>query len=220
LEQIKNTEKNYTISVNDYLKVDVFTNGGEKIIDPNSDFQENSKEKNTGDDNSPRFLVRENGRVQLPMIGNIQLAGFTLFEADSILAKKYNVFYKDVFVITKVLNKRVLVFGPLGGKVIPLENEDMNLIEVIALYGGITKEGKADNIRLIRGEPDNPSVQVIDLSTIEGMKKASLAVKAHDIIYIEPEKGILTESVKTILPIIGVVGNILTIVFLLVRGSK
>ena len=70
---------------------------------------------------------------------------------------------------------------------------------------------------MIRGDLDNPKVQVIDLSTIEGMKEAALDVQANDIIYIEPQKRRITESVREVASIVAVVGNIVTIIFLLTR---
>jgi polysaccharide export outer membrane protein len=218
---IETAEKNYKIRPNDYLVIAVYTNGGERIIDPNFELQTTT----TGggkpaETERPRFLVQETGIVQLPMIGNVMLGGLTVIQADSVLSMRYNQFYEGSFVMTKVINKRVFVFGALGGKVIPLENESMNLIEVLALYGGVTKDGKADNIRLIRGDLNNPQVQIIDLSTIEGMKKANLNVEVNDIIYIEEQKRIVSETLRDIIPIFSIIGNLLTVTFLVLRNTK
>lgn len=64
-----------------------------------------------------------------------------------------------------------MVFTGRGsGHVVPLDNEGMSLIEVLGLAGGITGS-KAYRVKLIRGDLRNPQVFLINLSTIEGMKK-------------------------------------------------
>jgi polysaccharide export outer membrane protein len=105
---------------------------------------------------------------------------------------------------------------------VALTNDNMNLIEVLAEVGGIPQTGKAHNIRLIRGDLSNPSVQVIDLTTIDGMRKASLQVEPNDIIYVEPLRRVFIEAFADVAPIIGTIANLGLTFFLInnyVRGT-
>ena len=210
---------NYNVQENDYLEVKVYTNGGEMIIDPNNEIM---KEMNAGTGNQqvrekPQFLVRKGGTVRLPLIGDVPVAGLTLHELDSLLQKEYSAYYEDVFVITKYVNKRVVVLGATGGQVIPLQNEDMNLLEVLALAGGTSPQDRVDNIRLIRGELQDPEVRIINLSTIEGMKQSSMKVLPGDIIYVEPVQRVTSEAIRDITPILGFVTSIITLGLLISR---
>lgn len=218
-KKVDQAERNYIIQPNDYLSLQVFSSGGERIIDP--DYELTKREQSVGKAfEPPRYLVKVDGTANLPMIGNIFLKGFNLYQADSILALEYSKYYKSPFVITRLLNKRVIVLGPatsMAGKVIPLENDNMNLIEVIAMYGGINENGKSYNIKLIRGNLKNPEVNIIDLSTIEGMKKANLAVYPNDIIYIEPRRRVFLESLREIAPVLSVVTNIVVALVVVFR---
>ena len=213
-------ERNYTIQVNDLLELDVYTNKGERIIDPDFELLKELRAGGGQAQNSrvnPRYLVQENGMVRLPMVGEINLKGYTLHQADSVLAKAFNEFYKETFIITRYVNKRVVVLGATGGQVIPLLNENMNLLEVLALSGGIAGRGKAHNIRLIRGDLDHPQVQLIDLSTIEGMRKASLRIEPGDIVYVEPVRRVLPETIRDVTPVIGLVANALTLLIVIIN---
>ena len=211
-------ERNYIIQPNDYLDVQVYTNRGERILDPNGEIlrslsgggvmQNQMQEK-------PRFLVQNNGIVKLPMVDYVKVAGLTLLETDSLLQVKFTQFYKDVYVITKVLNNRIIVLGSPGGQVIPMVNDNMNLLEVLAQAGGIDKNGKAHNIRLIRGDLQNPSVQIIDLSTIEGMRKAALNVEPNDIVYVEPVRRVFLEALGDYMPVFGAVTSVFTTYFVI-----
>jgi polysaccharide biosynthesis/export protein len=206
---------NFIIASNDYISIKVYTNKGERIIDP--DFELMKSAPNTAQMNQDaRYLVRENGKVFLPMIGDIKIAGYDLRQADSVLSGEYSKYYYDVFVITKIANKRIVVLGALGGKVIPLENDNMSVIEAIALYGGVSTDSRSNNIRLIRGDLKKPDVSILDLSTIEGLKKATTNLEPNDIIYIEPVKRVLPQTLQDIYPIISVISSVLTLLVLFV----
>ncbi len=218
--EMAEAEKNYTIQANDFLEVEVYTNKGERIIDPDFELLKELRIAGGQTQNNrirPQYLVQQNGMVKLPMTGEIYLQGYTLNQADSILEAAYNEFYKGSFVITRFVNKRVVVLGATGGQVIPLLNQNMNLLEVLALAGGIAGKGKAHNIRLIRGDLDNPQVHLIDLSTIDGMQKAALRVEPGDIVYIEPVRRVLTETIRDITPVVGLVANALTLLIVIIN---
>ena len=208
-------EKNYTIQPNDLIELKVYTNKGEQIIDPNNELQI-QQNQNQRQDDKPEFLVLEDGTVKLPMVGNVKLGGMKINEAQEYLEKKYNSFYKDAFIILRYINKRVIVLGSPGGQVIPLQDENISVIEVVALAGGIDREGKAKNIRLIRGDLHEPEVFVIDLSTIEGMRTSMMNALPGDIIYIEPRVKVVTEGTKDFMAVFSILVSTLTLAALII----
>lgn len=211
--------RNYTIQENDLIELKVYTNGGELIIDPNYEI---TKEINAGGRvqqvrENPQFLVRKGGYVKLPLVGDMKVSGLTLHQTDSLLEKAYASYYEGVYVMTRYVNKRVIVLGATGGKVIPLQHEDVNLLEVLAMAGGTDMQARVDNIRLIRGDLTNPEVHVINISTIEGMAQASLKVLPNDIIYVEPIQRITAEAIRDITPVLGLVTSLVTLALLVSR---
>lgn len=163
------------------------------------------------------FLVQATGYANLPMVGIVKLSGLTLLQADSVLSIAYNTFYKECYVITRQLNRRVLLLGALGGYVVPLENEQMNVIEVLAKYGGANNTAKVNNIRLIRGELQNPEVYLVDLSTIEGMRNSNLVLQPNDIIYVQPVRKVFFESISDLAPVFSFITSIATLILLFSR---
>lgn len=204
-------ERNYRIQINDRLEIRVYTNEGERIIDPDYELQ---KELNTNNLRREEgfYFVQKDGKVKVPMVGEVKLEGMTLREAEKTLEGEFSKYYKNPYVILKFVNKRVIVLGLESSQVIPLENEDMNLLEVLALAGGIQKNMKVHNIRLIRGDLNNPEVQIIDLSTIEGMQKADLKVYSGDIIYVEPVVHIISESTRDLIPVISIITSFVALI--------
>jgi len=212
---VQAAESNYLIRQNDFLNIEVYTNKGEIIIDPNNELLTNKSANLRENRYIPDYLVTNDGYVKLPIVGAVKLEGLTLREAETLLEEEYSEYYKDAYVLVSYTNKRVTVLGAPGGLVIPLENENVNLLEVIALAGGVPKNAKGQNIRLIRGDLNDPEVFLIDLSTVEGMKSSLIPVEAGDVIYIEPVRRPVTESVRDLAPVIAVITSTITLIILI-----
>jgi polysaccharide export outer membrane protein len=254
---VNRVNRNYTIQKNDQLAVRVYTNQGERIIDPNGELQfgapagmlptgaSGSRTGASGGQSvgggqtggagagqstagESEFLVQTDGYVRLPLVNRVLISGLTLQQADSLLQIRYSEFYKGVFVTTRVTNNRVIVLGSIGGRVVPLVNDNMNLLEVLASVGGIDggggggggttslyrSGGKASNIRIIRGDLKNPQIEQVDLTTIDGMRRANLQVEPNDVIYVEPIRRPFYDALNDATPILGLSGVVLNVVFL------
>lgn len=209
--------RNYIIQPNDWLEAHLFYNGGELLIDPTATIAgQNNNNLLNQNRQSFSYLVQTDGMIKLPMIGKKMVAGLTIDQAEKELELAYNTYYKDSFLKLKYLNKRVTVLGAIN-TVIPLENENTSLLEVIALAGGIQFGHKADNIRIIRGDLNAPEVYQVDLSSIDGMQTSMITVIPGDIIYIEPWRRTWMQVMRDIAPIVGVTSSVSTLIFLLVN---
>ena len=212
------SEDNYILQINDWLQMDVYTNNGELLVDPNKDLQrslgggvQNSQVSTVGQ--KQQYLVLESGEVRFPMIGNIKVDKRSIIDVENELQKLYAEFYIEPYVRIKPLNKRVVLFSGKGGQVIPLANENMNLLEILALGGEISTGSNAKNVKIIRGNLKNPEVLKIDLSTVEGLQQYNLKIQPNDIIYVQAKRNVVTEVLKDIAPIISLTSSILFIVW-------
>lgn len=212
----------YRLSPNDYITFQLFANDGFKIIDMMSgnsqDGGANMRFMQQGSQGGFRYRIMPDSTVKLPSIGWVKLAGFTLVEAELYLQKAYSEFYNEPFVILNVQNRRVLVFpGSDGqGTQVTLENENVTLIEVLALAGGLSQNGKAHKIKVIRNlrEGSEPQVFMVDLSTINGLAYADMVMQANDIVYVEPRLNIASDALREITPIIALLTSTLLIISL------
>ena len=244
---VNRTARNYLIQPNDYLEVRVNTNKGERILDPNGELQfggggagapagarVSGATSSGGGSAGARFLVQADGTVTLPLVNRVRVSGLSLLQADSVLKETYSKYYVEPFVMTRVANNRIILLGAQGGRVIPLENDNMNLLEVLALAGGVDAGGggsslyrfggRADNIRIIRGNLKYPQIEQIDLTTIAGMRRANLQVEPNDIIYIDPVRRPVLENLSDSGAFIGIISGItslaLSIFYLAINLKK
>ncbi len=207
-----NVEKNYVIQPNDYLKLEVYTNKGEKLVDPNPELS-NLSGNQQQTRQQPNYLVDLKGVVKFPMIGEIKIDGLTLRQAEEILQKEYLNYFKEAFVLLTYANKRVVVLGAPGGQVVPLTNQNVSLTEILGLARGLDNTAKAQNIRVLRKE----KVFQIDLSTIEGYRSGNMLIEPGDIVYIEPVRRPFIEGFRDYA---GLIGLALSTITLLIVANK
>jgi polysaccharide export outer membrane protein len=210
--------KDYTISANDIIEFRLYANDGFKLVDLTT--------TGTGigyQSGERMYPVEFDGFVKLPVLGRVKITGLTIRQAEMMLEEKYAEFYVKPFVLIGVQNKRVIIFPGNAGaaRVLTLTNQNTTLIETLALAGGITEDGKAWKIKVIRGySSPSPQVYLIDLSTIDGLSKAAMVMQANDIIYVEPRKRIARETVQELGPLLSLLSTALLIYGLLSRTSN
>lgn len=191
-KEILQAERNYVIQKNDLLKLEVYTNKGERIIDPNPELSRPTA--NTVNQTRPlvNYLVDLNGIVKYPVVGEMKMEGLTLRQAEEILQLEYEKFFKESFVVLTFQNKRVIVLGATGGQVIPLTNQNVTLAEILAMAKGLPNDAKARNIRIVRGE----KIFQVDLGTMEGFLSGNMIIEPGDIIYVEPIRRPFAEGLR------------------------
>ncbi len=205
--------ENYKIAPNDEISLRVFANDGFKLIDITTQ-STGAIARNTIDE-----IVDQTGMIKLPLIGKVKLSGMTLRQAQAFLEKEYESQYIKPFIQLRIINKRVIVFpGTVGAaRVVNLVNNNTTLFEAIAMAGGISTDGKAYRIKLIRrpSPEDKPEVFLIDLSTIDGVKAGNTTVLANDIIYVEPRPRFGQKVLQEITPYLSIITTSLTLFLLL-----
>ena len=194
---------------NDVLLLDVFTNEGERLIDPNQELMTNPGQQQQQQFRDRfQYIIQANGMATFPMIGDVKLEGMTLFEAELEIAKRFDRVYKGSFVKLRITNRRVFVLGAPGGRVVPIPNENTSIIEVLASAEGLEMGAKAQNIKLIRGK----DVYRINLSTISGMRETNMNVAPGDVIYVEPWRRPWLETLRDVSPALSLVSSVLTLI--------
>jgi len=212
---LDSTNKEYKLAPFDYITISLFTGDGAMILEYTTSGIE--RQPNYGGFDL-YYILDKDGEVDLPVLGKTKLAGLSIPDAQKYLESKF-INYNDPFCLVRVLNRRVMVFTGEGsvGTVVPLANQNISVLEAIALAGGIRERGNASKVKLIRGENGANEVYRLNLSTIEGVESAKMIVQAGDIIYVEPVPQITNEFVKDIAPLVSLVSSTL-ILFLVVTN--
>lgn len=184
-----------TIKNGDQLKITVLSNNGEALITP-SGLGEAS-----GASSFINAIVDDSGSIFLPQVGQLTIAGNTLFQANFLIAQAYSRFINDPFVQVEWTGKNVFVFSgndALARRVAIVGNR-LELIDAIAQAGGIS-ESNASKIDLVRRNGDKVNFYRIDLSDKNNVVFSYIPLKENDIIYAYPAKRPVKKIVDELLP--------------------
>lgn len=211
IDSLNETKNDYRIDVNDIIQMRFFTNNGIKVLDISTSSVSGNQAQIFNPNNTLSYVVQTDSMVDLPIIGKTNIVGKSIREAEEFIAGLYEEYYVDPFVQISVTNRRVIVFPGSGGeaKVLYLNNNNVTLMEAIALAGGITERGRASRIKLLRKTPGGKrEIYLVDLSRVDNeFQYTDIYVQANDIIYVEPVPELGKEILKEVAPIVSLISS-------------
>lgn len=132
------------------------------------------------------YLVDENGNIQYPFLGEINVNNMTIKEVQDILQKKVDLYLQDASVFVKLVSRTITVLGEVGnpGK-ISMEKSRMTIFETLGMAGDITDYGNYQNVKIIRELSEGKYIAQIDLTDPEILNSPWYYVLPQDIVYVE-----------------------------------
>lgn len=139
--------------------------------------------------------LSDRGIISYPLLGNLQLGGRTLREAESLIAKglKTNEVIKEpqvILFLMEVRGNQVNVLGQVGrpGRY-PLEAGVTRLSDILATAGGVTPGVGGDVITVVGTRKGQSFGWTIDLPKVFDFNSpdrlGDLVLQANDVIYVE-----------------------------------
>ena len=138
-----------------------------------------------------QYLVSNEGTIDFPVLGNLQVSGLTKNEAESLIREKLGTYLKETPIVTvRMTNYKISVLGEVARPgMFTINNEKVNIFEALALAGDLTIWGQRDNIKLIREDAAGQR-EIINLN----LNKADIVtspyyyLQQNDILYVTPNK--------------------------------
>ena len=206
--------EDYKISIDDKLAFDLNTNGGKNLIEALTQTSVEGSGRGSGNGinnniNNREFLVKSNGTVDIPIIGDLYVVGLTVQQCEDTLENLFKDQYQAPYIQLKVTNRRCVVFSGNGNSasIVPLQNANTTLLEVLAATGGISQRGNARLVKVFRKVKEKREIYLIDISTIDGLKYADMVIQGNDYIYIEPRSRIIMGAIAEFAPISSLISS-------------
>lgn len=169
------------------------------------------------------FEVQPDGKVNLPAIGKVEVAGLSRREATA----KIEAIYKekllpDPIIELSIVNLKVTLLGEFSkqGNFL-LERDNTTLIDIIGEAGGITKTADPKTLKIIRGDRSKPEIIYVNLNDINSLASKKLVLQNDDIIVLQTTKGTAAseklQSYNNILQPLLVVVNLAVLIFTISR---
>ena len=136
-------------------------------------------------------IVRPDGQISFPLIGDVQASGRTVSQLDQEVTYRLKEFIRQPEVsisIKKLGGNKVMVLGEVSKPGVYAVTGSKTILEAISLAGGFTKNSVASSVILIRGGFENPQAQRLDLSkALSGKPRLNVALLREDIVFV-PKK--------------------------------
>lgn len=132
------------------------------------------------------YLVDENGNIQYPFLGEINVNNMTLKEVQETLQKKVDLYLQNASVFVKLVSRTITILGEVGnpGKISMVKSR-MTIFETLGMAGDITDYGNYRNVKIIRELPEGKYIAEIDLTDPEILFSPWYYILPHDIVYVE-----------------------------------
>ena len=133
------------------------------------------------------YLVDVNGNIQLHKLGVLHVEGMTRRELKDKIQKDIQPYLKDAIVTVRYLNHNVTVLGEVNKpQVLPMPEERLTLLEVLAASGDLSQSGRRDNILVIREMSNGKQLKRINLEDHSIFNSEWYYLQPDDVVYIEP----------------------------------
>jgi polysaccharide export outer membrane protein len=137
---------------------------------------------------SGTVLVRPDGMISIPLLGDIQAAGSTPIQLKEVIAAKLRKYIQDPqvsVVLTQVNSKKIYLLGEVGKKGPVDMTPGMTLLEAISSGGGLTDYAKSRKIYILRDENGKQQKIPVDYkNALKGNSALNVVLRPGDTIVV------------------------------------
>ncbi|QIU95497.1 polysaccharide biosynthesis/export family protein [Bacteroides faecium] len=137
------------------------------------------------------FLLDNEGNINYPVLGKLSMSGLTSREAENLITERLKAYVKErPTVVVRMSGFKVSVLGEVASPgVYPVVNEQINVLEALAMAGDLTIYGVRDNVKLIREDQDGRKQFVtLNLNDADLLLSPYYRLQQNDILYVTPNK--------------------------------
>src|SRR5699024_9157246 len=136
------------------------------------------------------FMVDNNGDIELPLVGKLQVDNLTIPQIKEEVRKHVSNYYKDPVINIRLANFKVTVLGEVvrPGTYI-LEDQRSTLLDALAMAGDMTIYGKRKNVLLARDVSGEERIVRFNMNSTELFNSPYFYLRPGDVVYVQPTKG-------------------------------
>lgn len=180
------------ISPNDELRI-IISCENEELSKPfNLGYGTGGTVYNTGGSNGYLgYLVDIYGNIQMPILGEIHVAGMTRLQLQNEIKKRLKAgsYIEDPYVMVRFNNYKIFFLGPDGGKSITIPEERCTFLEALALAGDLSNYTRRDRIGVLREVDGKMTMRYLDPRASDVFDDPYYMLQQNDII--------ITQSIKS-----------------------
>jgi polysaccharide biosynthesis/export protein len=159
------------------------------------------------------YIVRPDGKIDYPMIGEIEAVGKTIAELHNEIYEKCKGYINNPSVKIYMTNYNVTVLGEVNSPgLYQLITNNPTIFDAIGLAKDLTDFANRKEIKLIRNNGKDLSVHYIDVTAPDFIQSPFFYIQPNDVIHVAPLKVKKFSSDNALPLVLSVVTTIITIV--------
>ncbi len=176
-----------------------------------------SSATNVGNQVISGFLVDKNGYVNMTLLGKVQVAGLTTYQARERITTLATQYYKEPTVQVRFANFKVTVLGEVTRPATyTVPNEKVSVLDALGLAGDLTIFGKRENVLLVRDQGKEKELVRLNLNDSKVFQSPYFYLRQNDVIYVEPGKGKAAANNAARTQTYAIIGSILSVLIIAV----
>ena len=133
--------------------------------------------------------IDTSGKVMFFLIGDIQVAGKSIFALRDELKERYSVYLVNpqiTVTVTAISSKKFMVLGEVASPGVFTIDTDLTILEAIAKAGGMTHDAKENKVIVIRRGKEKPELLSFSFKDVwkKGDVTGNLMLMPGDIVYV------------------------------------
>jgi polysaccharide export outer membrane protein len=137
------------------------------------------------------YPVDVEGKIAIPNLGVFQVKGLSVDEVKSLIQKELDKYFQEEarYVMVKLVSFKISVLGEVKKPGhFYVYNNQLTLLEAMAIAGDLTDLGNRKKIKLIRQKSGGFEVVVLDITKPETIASKYFYLQPNDQIYVDPMK--------------------------------
>ncbi|MFN8254220.1 MAG: polysaccharide biosynthesis/export family protein [Bacteroidales bacterium] len=222
--EYQNVPPEYTVKKGDLLYIDIFSTNKEitEIFSTSNTVNTNSQGSGMNYYYLYGYMVNDSGFIEVPIIGKIQVEGKLIKQIEEIVQQKTNEHLNNALVKVRLVSYYVTFLGEVTsqGKITVLQN-NLNILDGLAMAGGITDYGNKKKVLLIRQTKNGAITYRLDLTDRNLLKQEKYYLLPNDMVIVEPLKNKAFQlGVRDYTLILTTITSTLTLIILVTNSFK
>jgi len=137
------------------------------------------------------YLVDNNGCIDFPIVGTLQVGGLTKSMCEKLIhdkIKRYMNAEENPIVTVRMSNYKISVIGEVNHPgMFTVGNEKVNIFEALAKAGDLSIYGVRDRVKLIReNAKGRKEIHTVNLNDANIVNSPYYYLQQNDVVYVEP----------------------------------
>lgn len=137
------------------------------------------------------YVVDNDGQIDFPVLGTINVAGLTRWELSELIKKRLldDGLLTDAVVTVEFMNFKVSVIGEVNNPgTFTIEGDKVTVLQAISLARDLTIFGERENVTVIRERDGLRTMYEINLCDVSMFDSPAYYLQQNDVVYVQPSK--------------------------------